>query len=135
MPCESWGRSDCEGHEDVEKLERELCQARWLVLQLASNRRLTGALRQHVENVRRAQLKHRRADRDDYLKAIDDELAHIDDTISQIKQLGGATLNRTLVKRRLALVIEKRTERRRSDADLLQGYWATERRLLKKEDE
>lgn len=118
------------------KTEQALCEARWLILQMAA-RFGTGSLPRNWQRLvaqhRQGQIEHRRRDRRYVLQELDQQLAELRRDLSEIRKMGGKP-GVKLGERLRKLVALRESVKGLGDEDLLEGYWRTETcvaRLLK----
>lgn len=130
MPCNGgpWGNSGDSYHADWKECEKALCEARWVVLELAKVGKIPARLRELIARVKDDQLKHRHEDRDSYIETLRSLIRDCDDNEQRIREAGGIPGKRLEAKRQKYRDELKRVKAM-SDSDLLDNYWGSERRL------
>lgn len=130
MPCNGgpWSHGDDgEGYRLAEKFEKQACAARWLVLQLVAENDPSPQLEGAVAKVRAEQLKHRKADRDEFLSRLNGKLDDLRRKRREIERLGGKP--KPAIAEEIRKWMRLKTEViGRTDAELLETYFGNEMR-------
>ena len=129
MPCQGpyGGYQGDSYYSAYLQAERELCEARWLILQLTAGG-VPEKLRDQVAKIRAEQLSHRVGDRDHVLDAIKRTLQRLDHDEKEILKLGGQPGDR-FTDQRAKLTEARARIRAFTNEELLEHYWGNEERL------
>lgn len=134
MPCDSGPGPDYSG--EWNKCEKDLCRARWTLLQLMKACKLkevslSKSLLAYVQREKSEQLKHRRDDRDSVLQNIKWDIQILDRDIEDIKKMGGKP-SRSILEKKSKLEEDARLLKDLSDEELLEGSWGNPVTLVEK---
>lgn len=135
MPCMDSGPvSDYSG--EWNKCEKDLCRARWTLLQLMKICKLKevslpNSLLAHVQRERNEQLRHRRDDRSSVIQGIKSDIHGLNRDIEDIKKLGGEP-SRAILKKKSKLEEDIQLLKNVSDEELLEGSWDNPVTLVEK---
>ena len=123
MPCESGPGPSY--HKELKDAEKELCGARWLLLQLQKKlvgQELPDSLVDHIEEQRAAQLTHRLKDRQCAANQVQDELDRVNKNINRILELNGTPAH-ALLNKKDELSKNLREIEQVTNDQLLEGSW------------
>lgn len=135
MPCHDNDNTCYSRHYSVED-ERQICEARWLINQLAnlcksSSVKISDKLETLINIHNEVQLIHRREDRGYLVNQVRSAITEVDERVKEITKLGGSPDNKILARKkelRRALNQVKAL----TDDQLMADYWSTEEECVNK---